>query len=1062
MHRLLHSAVACAIVVTAYWLYSLVAVPIIEPTIAGPSGTNGEGGAYESGDSIRIRQFAALFAPDAWELKNPITLENDRILLLLKNYKNSRDGSGKVELDCCTMIFLWDGPAEDEAQRIRQSVVLEAKQGAILQFDKPLDLPRIGRLIGGTLMGPIVIRSQGKLPGPEDDLLIHTNDVQLNEREVWTPNPVEFRWGKNFGRGEDMRIRLLADPSKPAGAFNAPNVSGVETFELRHVRQLHLESVPAASSQSSGGAAPTSAAGPSLPPPSGERALPGSSRGQNEISPSVQGGSAQSPNAEDLPVEITCDGSFIFNVVKRVATFAENVNILRLNPNGPSDQIQGELLSLFFAAPDNSKAGSDNSANLEFERVEARGHPVVICAPTQDLTGRGERLEYNLKTQLISLEGGPDTFLRQGRNEIHAPALQYQYLGPNRLGKAFAKGPGRLTGQMADKPDQRLDARWNDQLRLVPQGENHVISFSGGAALDYSGIGHLQAQEIYFWLKENAQPQNAGRPRIQPDRMMARNKVAVNSPRFSAEVEQLEVWFEQKDSPQGIRWKVEAGGETKDGQGPLDNPPQGSSILRGLPAAQRQIPQPHTAYQIPLPAAPVSYEQVRGAPAEPDPVERHFKISGGVLRARVTTQNEENPALAEITIEDRVRLEESQTAATDERPVLILGDRLHGLDLSYPSATVSIVGNPAHFEGRGIALNGANIHLDRGANRLWIDGPGRMDLPLSSQAAGQALMPGQPINMQGTLVIEWKRRMLFDGRNARFEDSVSATTPRQHLQTDVLEARLRTPFNFSDPSLQNQSRAELEELHCSGGAFLENHSADAGQQITSFDRIVVTDLGMNVQSGELTAGGPGWLNSVTPGASDTSQNPSTANLLMGRPGAQASGGANPPPAANQLYCLHVRFQGSITGNIRQGGLVFHDRVRAAYAPALDWTAMIDPDKQANLGPQGVALQCNQLRVNQMALPGGNGQSIEVEALGNAVAEGQNGVYTARAHRVTFSQAKELLILEGDGRTDAELFIQEQPGGPRKNWAAQKIYYWRKTGSVKTDRMRAIEIDPSKR
>ncbi len=408
-----------------------------------------------------------------------------------------------------------------------------------------------------------------------------------------------------------------------------------------------------------------------------------------------------------------------------------------------------------------------------------------------------------------------------------------------------------------------------------------------------------------------------------------------------------------------------------------------------------------------------------------------------------------------------MRLEESQTTSPDERPVLILGDRLHGLDLSSPSATVSIAGRPAHFEGRGIATERREHQSESRYKPLVDRWSGRMDLPLSGQAMGQPLAAGQPINMQGTLVIEWKKNMLFDGRNARFEESVSATTPQQHLQTEILEARLKSPFNFSDPNIQNQNQAEIEELHCSGGAFLENHSADARQQLTSFDRLQVADLGMNVQSGELTAGGPGWLNSVTPGSADPQQNRSAANLLIGHPAAPP-GGANPGPANNQLYCLHVRFQGSITGNIRQGGLVFHDQVRAAYAPVLDWTAMIDPDKQGNLGPQGITLQCNQLKVNQMSLPGGNGQTIEVEALGNAVVEGQNGVYTARAYRITYSQAKELLILEGDGRTDAELFIQEQPGGPRKHWPAQKIYYWLKTGRVKIERIRSIEIDQPKR
>ena len=146
-----------------------------------------------------MKQLEGLFPPGTLDPKKTKVLENDKVVLLLNDYKNL--GDGRVELHPCTMVFLWDGPAEDEAQRMRQSVILEAPQGAVLKFDKPIDLRtlKIGRLVGGNLPGPITIRSQGKSPGPEDDLLIRTHDVQLSEHELWTPHPVEFTWGKNSG-----------------------------------------------------------------------------------------------------------------------------------------------------------------------------------------------------------------------------------------------------------------------------------------------------------------------------------------------------------------------------------------------------------------------------------------------------------------------------------------------------------------------------------------------------------------------------------------------------------------------------------------------------------------------------------------------------------------------------------------------------------------------------------------------------------------------------------------------------------------------------------------------
>jgi len=1088
MSRLFHSAVSFAIVLVAYWIYALVAVPLIEPSIAGPSGTIADGSLSEPGEDLRIKQWEGLFPPGALDPKKTKVLENDKVILLLNDYKNL--GDGRVELNPCTMIFPWDGPAEDEAQRKRQAVILEAPQGAILKFNEPLDLGRfrIGRLESGSLRGPITIRSQGKSPGPEDDLLILTSDVQLNGQEVCTPNPLKFTWGKNYGSGQDMHIKLLADPSKAGSDINAPNVAGVEVFEMRRVERLHLESAASASPATSP-ASPASASNPT----------------DAFMSPAA---------GADLPVEITCRGAFTFNVVKRVATFVDQVNVVRVNPNGPSDQIQSELLSMYFAPRDKSKADSDNSSELEIERIEARGHPVVINAPTQNLTGRGERLEYNIKSNLISLDGDPEVFLRQGPNEIHGRSLQYQSLGPNRLGTAAAQGPGWLRGQMADKPEERLEAHWNDQLRMFPQDQNHVISFTGGAILDYAGIGHMEAKEIFFWLKETPPGGPPDQPRLQPDRMMARNRVSVNSSQLSAAVEQLEVWFEQKDSPQKIRWKAESNGETVKGQGALGNPP---SIRFTQPKADtpptswRQDGQPRTAYLPPLtmpvtansvatvpqpfqsgqqaplrqpwqlspssrlpatpryprylPQPPPSQltpppgSQNPAIPAQGGAVQQHFKVNGRILRARIQLQDQQSASLAEIMIEDGVRLEETQTLATDERPILIQGDRLHGTDVSSPTAVVNVTGGPAHFEGRGLGLTGSNINLNRGTNRLWIDGPGRMDLPLSNNTAGQTLIPGQPTAMSGTLLIEWKKNMLFDGSTAKFEESVSATMPQQHVQTEILEVRLKSPLSFSDPNIQNQNQTDVEELRCYGGVFLENRSADAQQQPASYDRMQVADLAVNMQSGAVTAGGPGWLNSVRFGSNNPAQNQFGPGLLVGNPAATAAANNAPAESKSQLICMHIRFQGSITGNLFKQQLTFHDQIRAAYAPAADWTAMIDPATPEKLGPYGVVLNCDHLEVTQMPVPSGNTQNIELKAYGNTVVDGDK--FTARASRISFDMAKDMLILEGDGRSDAQLFKQTQIGGPRSSFSARKIIYFPKTNRLDINGARSLEINQGK-
>ena len=655
-------------------------------------------------------------------------------------------------------------------------------------------------------------------------------------------------------------------------------------------------------------------------------------------------------------------------------------------------------------------------------------------------------------------------------------------------------------------------------MRLFPQEGNHVISFTGGATLNYSGIGQLKAGEIFFWLKEMPPAAPADQPRVQPDRMMARKQAVLDSPQLSAAVEQLEVWFEQKESAHGTRWKSDGKEETRP-EGVLDNSTSARPVrpnVAVIPTGGSGQVQQRTAYRQPLSAADVNSYQLAGAqqqyqagqqapfagpsqssstsrtqaspryprylaqpsnqgragatppsavpgssnqgqtlPQQSDAGQQRFKITGRILRARVQIDNQQSN-LAEVMIEDGVRLDEMPTAQTSEQPISIQGDRLHGTNVSSLNAAVSVVGRPAHFEGRGLGLTGSNINLDRGANRLWIEGPGRMDLPLSGNAAGPGIFPGQSAAPQGTLFIEWKKNMVFEGRTAKFTESVSAATPQQHVQTETLEVRLKNPISFSNSDMQNQSRTELEELRCYNGVYLENRSVDDQQQLTSYDRMQVADLAVNMISGALTAGGPGWLNSVNLGSSDGAQNRFAAGMFGGGSVTETPGGAAAAQSHAQLNCLHVRFQGSITGNILSREITFHEQISAAYAPVADWSAMIDPTKPETLGPQGISLHCEHLKVNQMPVPSAKSQTIELESLGNALVEG--GIFTATAQRISYAEAKDLLILEGDGRTDAATVQAGPTWRPVSTFSARKIIYRPKTNRLEVDGAHSLEIN----
>jgi hypothetical protein len=54
--------------------------------------------------------------------------------------------------------------------------------------------------------------------------------------------------------------------------------------------------------------------------------------------------------------------------------------------------------------------------------------------------------------------------------------------------------------------------------------------------------------------------------------------------------------------------------------------------------------------------------------------------------------------------------------------------------------------------------------------------------------------------------------------------------------------------------------------------------------------------------------------------------------------------------------------------------------------------------------------------------------------------------------------KDLLVFEGDGRTDAQLFRQDRVGGPTSSASAGKILYWRQHNRVEVQDARYLDFD----
>jgi hypothetical protein len=467
---------------------------------------------------------------------------------------------------------------------------------------------------------------------------------------------------------------------------------------------------------------------------------------------------------------------------------------------------------------------------------------------------------------------------------------------------------------------------------------------------------------------------------------------------------------------------------------------------------------------------------------------------------------------------------------------------LHVSQAETPNAHMIVSGNPGYVEARGMTLSGAVIQMLRGANRLWVDGAGRMTLPMQGQLTGQrgpgrsgvaagqrpatapsarpfgggigggagpggarsgGAGPGagaQPVQRRppapsSPLEITWQGKMEFDGLTAMFDRSVLARTEHQNLRAALLQVTLKRRVDFNNPppadSADPDGANEVDVVDCRGDVRLEARSFDE-KGLESIDQMELITLTVNQTTGAIAGQGPGWVNTVrrdgeknaqapsaaTGGGNPTGAKPPTAsapanaagagkgraarNDRAARPNALAGGGASSnlpadgPDAAKPLSYLHVTFERDLRGNLNRRELTFADQVRATFGPVADWRDSIDPDDLKSVGPSGIVMTCDELTVREApsAIRADRG-TMEMEAIGGALVEGQT--FTARAHRLTYAEAKDLLVFEGNGRTDAKLYRQAQPRTPPTEATARKILFWRSQNRAEVDDARYIDL-----
>ncbi|MBC7856049.1 MAG: hypothetical protein IAF94_21680, partial [Pirellulaceae bacterium] len=504
-----------------FGVYALVVAPWLEPPGVKQQEYTGRPKQYQS--SLALRTFDDLFEVGSWELDDPKVIETATCTLLLKDYKPLPDG--RMEIMPCTLIF-YMAPTKDAMNAAvksggkepeRRRVVMRALKGALLTFDKPLNLgsAEFGRLLGGQLKGAVKISSPETKLGSNDALAIDAEGVQIDRQKIYTPFKVNFRYGASFGSGQDLTITLL--PASDEKQNRTQSLGGISYLQLSQVERLHLE---------------------------GAGAL-------------LQGPGGSKVRKTDAPLEVRCQGPLIVDFDNGQARLDDHVEVTQVYEQGPPDRLTCDRLlfrlkasggrkppNISAAAQMGKNQGTHSQLSDSVERIIAVGTPAIIDAPQSQFYAKAASMDYTLASRLVRLNNGPTgapVILRQGKNKFEARALEYEAAEAGRLGKLFATGPGEL--EIVQASGEVVNATWKKSLHIRPHDGSQAISLLDDARVTAGSMGNFSAAELHLWLKEipraaktAAKGTAIAKPSFSlvPERMLALSGVEIDAPQLKA------------------------------------------------------------------------------------------------------------------------------------------------------------------------------------------------------------------------------------------------------------------------------------------------------------------------------------------------------------------------------------------------------------------------------------------------------------------------------------------------------------------------------------------------
>ncbi len=1011
---------ALGVTMGAYAIYAGAVAPLIEGRPASVPNQPLLMVEQRAADEIK-EDLAGLLPDDGWEWEPCNILETRQARLLFRDYEVLDDGT--VQLEPLTMIFR-TGTSSSDPTSEAPPIVLRAPRGAKLKFENSLTLGGDpGRLEMGQLSGEVQIYRPATSPDSDDAVALVTEHVQISPERIFTLYECRFQLGKSFGRGRHLTIDLFG-PAQSRQGRRA--LAGIERFELGRVDEMYLH------------------------------------RGDDD-SGTANSGNGDLLSGTEQSMHIRCAGPMICDFDAGTASFTDDVEV---RASDGQSQLNCEDLTVVLAmgasADDAADSGGgEQPPGWKVQRLVATGTPAVLTAAAHNAQITADNIEYDVTTRTVVLSSRQLAYLLRDGQQIQSPFIKYTFAADGRLGTADAQGPGSIV-QQADKSSQPFTCRWRDNLTLRDDESGRKVLSLHRATVEMTDM-KMACNELHLWMRETPVTDESGTTRHQMAlaKLFASGQVSVRTAQLDGDCSEATAFWPEPDANAVARRDAPKSGSG--GQG------EGSRNSRVAPQVQGVV-------------RPVGLQVSAGHDAGANEPAAKTRFVGRRIQMQMLAGGDTG-AIDELTVDGDVVVQRQQTDASGkaETALEIRGQKLRAVLNKHQPGRLYVSGSssqPATIAAREITMSGVEVHLDQGANRVWIDGAGEMQLTPAPDNDAAAPPPLQPVAAapdllaSGVTTVAWAGGMVFDGEQLYFETGVNSrsrqtqngeagvtmTATRSAALSIILNRRLE--FQQSQSSLARDD-LRVERLVMVGwmdagqAAFPDTYQVqedrqawvsgaryDATGQLIATHEILAPRASFDAHTGQAECEGRGSL--IVRQLAGVNQPGSTPASLT------SSKRRNGP-----IDFIRIKYDDTFSGSIEERRFRFLGNVHTFYTDSRQWdevppeSVVRDPDRRA------MVLDCDELDLVQWT-PAGREPVVDMTASGNARIKGSQ--FDANAERVSYFEGNNVVTVEAPTRGDAEFWFERPGQSGRGHLVAKRIIYNLESGRWEVDQMKQMNYE----